>query len=65
MPTAYGGFSAAAGDSRVALDILVSHPGNPRVYDMVASLVRQESWTEKELEDLAAEIQRARKEKSR
>jgi BlaI family penicillinase repressor len=32
---------------------------------MVASLVRQESWTEKELEDLAAEIQRARKEKSR
>jgi predicted transcriptional regulator len=31
---------------------------------MVASLVRQESWTEKELEDLAAEIQRARKEKS-
>jgi predicted transcriptional regulator len=32
---------------------------------MVASLVRQESWTEKELEELAAEIQRARKEKSR
>jgi predicted transcriptional regulator len=32
---------------------------------MVASLVRQESWTEKELEDLAAEIQRARTEKSR
>jgi predicted transcriptional regulator len=32
---------------------------------MVASLVRQESWTEQELEDLAAEIQRARKEKSR
>ena len=32
---------------------------------MVASLVRQESWTEKELEDLAAEIQRARKEKGR
>jgi predicted transcriptional regulator len=31
---------------------------------MVASLVRQESWTEKELEELAAEIQRARKEKS-
>jgi BlaI family transcriptional regulator, penicillinase repressor len=31
---------------------------------MVASLVRQESWTEKELDDLAAEIQRARKEKS-
>jgi BlaI family transcriptional regulator, penicillinase repressor len=31
---------------------------------MVVSLVRQESWTEKELEDLAAEIQRARKEKS-
>jgi len=24
----------------MALDILVSHPGNPRVYDMVASLVR-------------------------
>ena len=32
---------------------------------MVASLVRQESWTAKELEELAAEIQRARKEKSR
>ena len=32
---------------------------------MVASLVRQESWTEKELEDLAADIERARKEKSR
>lgn len=32
---------------------------------MVASLVCEESWTEKELEDLAAEIQRARKEKSR
>jgi len=32
---------------------------------MVASLVRQESWTEQELEDLAAEIQRARKEKHR
>ena len=31
---------------------------------MVASLVRQESWTEKELEELAAEIQRARKEKT-
>jgi predicted transcriptional regulator len=35
------------------------------VAQMVASLVRQESWTEKELEDLAAEIERARKEKSR
>ncbi|HEY0285072.1 MAG TPA: BlaI/MecI/CopY family transcriptional regulator [Vicinamibacterales bacterium] len=32
--------------------------------EMVVSLVRQESWTEKELEELAAEIQRARKEKS-
>lgn len=32
---------------------------------MVASLVRQESWTEQELEELAAEIERARKEKSR
>lgn len=32
---------------------------------MVASLVRQESWTEEELAELAAEIQRARKEKSR
>jgi len=32
---------------------------------MAASLVRQESWTEQELEELAAEIQRARKEKSR
>jgi len=32
---------------------------------MVASLVRQESWTEQELEELAAEIRRARKEKSR
>jgi predicted transcriptional regulator len=32
---------------------------------MVASLVRQESWTETELEELAAAIQRARKEKSR
>jgi BlaI family transcriptional regulator, penicillinase repressor len=31
---------------------------------MVVSLVRQGSWTEKELEELAAEIQRARKEKS-
>ena len=31
---------------------------------MVASLVRQGSWTDKELEQLAAEIQRARKEKS-
>lgn len=30
---------------------------------MVVSLVRQESWTEQELEALAAEIQRARKEK--
>ena len=32
---------------------------------MVMSLVRQGSWTEKELEEIAAEIQRARKEKSR
>jgi predicted transcriptional regulator len=32
---------------------------------MVMSLVRQGSWTEQELEELAAEIQRARKEKSR
>ena len=32
---------------------------------MVVSLVRQGSWTEQELEELAAEIQRARKEKSR
>ncbi len=32
--------------------------------EMVLSLVRQESWTEKELAELAAEIQRARKEKS-
>jgi predicted transcriptional regulator len=32
---------------------------------MVASLVRQESWTEKELQELAAEIQLARKEKGR
>jgi predicted transcriptional regulator len=32
---------------------------------MVASLVRQESWTEQELEELAAEIHRARKEKNR
>jgi predicted transcriptional regulator len=31
---------------------------------MVVSLVRQEPWTEKELEELAVEIQRARKEKS-
>ena len=32
---------------------------------MVMSLVRQGSWTEKELEELAAEIQRAQKEKNR
>jgi hypothetical protein len=32
---------------------------------MVASLVRRESWTEKELQELAAEIQLARKEKGR
>ena len=32
---------------------------------MMVSLVRQESWTEQELEELAGEIQRARKEKSR
>jgi hypothetical protein len=32
---------------------------------MVVSLVRQGSWTESELEELAAEIERARKEKSR
>jgi BlaI family transcriptional regulator, penicillinase repressor len=31
---------------------------------MVVSLVRQGSWTEKELEELAAEIERARKEKT-
>ena len=31
---------------------------------MVVSLVRQGSWTEKELRKLAAEIQRAQKEKS-
>ena len=31
---------------------------------MVVSLVRQGSWTEKELEDLAEAIQRARKERS-
>ena len=31
---------------------------------MMVSLVRQGSWTETELEELAAEIQRARKEKS-
>ena len=32
---------------------------------MMVSLVRQGSWTEQELEELAEEIQRARKEKSR
>jgi hypothetical protein len=32
---------------------------------MYVSLVRQGSWTEEELAGLAAEIQRARKEKSR
>ena len=32
---------------------------------MVVSLVRQGSWTEQELEELAGEIARARKEKSR
>ena len=32
---------------------------------LVVSLVRQGSWTEQELEELAAEIERARKEKSR
>ena len=32
---------------------------------MMVSLVRQGSWTEKELEQLAVEIERARKEKSR
>jgi predicted transcriptional regulator len=31
---------------------------------MVVSLVRQGSWTEQELEELAAEIERARKERS-
>lgn len=31
---------------------------------MMVTLVRQGSWTEKELEELAAEIQRARKEKN-
>jgi predicted transcriptional regulator len=31
---------------------------------MMVSLVRQGSWTEKELEELAAEIERARKERS-
>ena len=31
---------------------------------MMVSLVRQGSWTEKELEELASEVQRARKEKS-
>ena len=31
---------------------------------MMVSLVRQGSWTEKELEELAAEIERARKEKA-
>jgi len=31
---------------------------------MVVSLVRQGSWTEEELDQLAAEIKRARKEKS-
>ncbi len=31
---------------------------------MVVSLVRQGSWTERELEELAAEVRRARKEKS-
>jgi BlaI family transcriptional regulator, penicillinase repressor len=32
---------------------------------MVVSLVRQGSWTEQELEELAAEIQRAKKERGR
>jgi predicted transcriptional regulator len=32
---------------------------------LVVSLVRQGSWTEQELEELAVEIERARKEKSR
>jgi BlaI family penicillinase repressor len=32
---------------------------------MVVSLVRQGSWTEKELEELTAEIERARKERGR
>ena len=31
---------------------------------MMVSLVRQGAWTDKELEELSAEIQRARKEKS-
>jgi hypothetical protein len=32
---------------------------------MVVSLVRQGSWTDEELEELASEIERARREKSR
>jgi hypothetical protein len=39
-------------------------PDRVEARDVEVSLVRQGSWTEKELEELAAAIERARKEKS-
>ncbi len=50
---------------RTALQRYVQTFFDGSLSEMVVALVRQGSWTEKELEKLAAEIERARKEKSR
>jgi BlaI family transcriptional regulator, penicillinase repressor len=61
----YSATESANKAKRTALQRYVQTFFGGSLAQMVASLVRQESWTEKELEELAAEIQRARKEKSR
>jgi predicted transcriptional regulator len=50
---------------RTALQRYVQTFFDGSLSQMVVSLVRQGSWTDKELEELAAEIQRARQEKTR
>ena len=61
----YSATESANKAKRTALQRYVQTFFGGSLAQMVASLVRQESWTEQELEQLAAEIQRARKEKSR
>ena len=61
----YSATESANKAKRTALQRYVQTFFGGSLAQMVASLVRQEPWTEKELEQLAAEIARARKEKGR
>jgi BlaI family transcriptional regulator, penicillinase repressor len=61
----YSATQSADKASRTALQRYLHTFFDGSLSAMVVSLVRQGSWTEQELESLAIEIQRARKEKNR